>query len=55
MQGIDISKNIKLDNNNLVNNTYMNITYMNKQFKIYSRQYIKQKKLHINLFLIEHN
>lgn len=45
IQGIDITKNIKLDNNDLVNNTYMRITYMNKQFKICSRQYIKQKKI----------
>lgn len=45
IQGIDIIKNIKLDNNDLVNNTIMRITYMNKQFKICSRQYIKQKKI----------
>ena len=37
IQGIDITKNIKLDNKDLVNNTYMRITYMNKQFKICSR------------------
>ena len=45
IQGIDMAKNVILDNNNLEHNTYMRITYMNKQFKLCSRQYIKQKKI----------